>query len=128
MDQLRPLRSGRAGHPAPEATPTPASLDWQTWLGPADVDWGYNENYAHFNWRGWLPFGNAAIGDMGAHLIDFPFWALEPGLPTKLEVRHTRWGADIRAPGLDRADSARRLSPGQHCSHYEFGTPRAGRC
>jgi len=41
--------------------PPPASLDWQTWLGPADVDWAYNPDYAHFNWRGWVPFGSGAL-------------------------------------------------------------------
>jgi len=26
----------------PEAKPVPATLDWDKWLGPADVDWGYD--------------------------------------------------------------------------------------
>ena len=109
----------------PEATLTPASLDWPLWLGPADVDWGYNENYAHFNWRGWLPFGNAAIGDMGAHLIDFPFWSLEPGLPTKVEVRHTRWGADIKVPGAT-GPTPHAGYPLACVAHYEFGHAKGG--
>jgi predicted dehydrogenase len=79
------------GEARPTPTPPPPSLDWPIWLGPADVDWGYNADYAAFNWRGWLPFGSGALGDMGAHLIDFPFWALEPGLPTRVETRHSRW-------------------------------------
>ena len=79
------------GEARPPAQPLPPRLDWLVWLGPADVDWGYNADYAHFNWRGWLPFGTGALGDMGAHLIDFPVWALEPGLPTRVETRHTRW-------------------------------------
>ena len=41
-----------------------------------------------------LPFGTGALGDMGAHLIDFPVWALEPGLPTRVETQHTLWGGD----------------------------------
>ena len=86
----RPIWPQGIARPAP--TPTPESLDWETWVGPADVDWGYNSAYAHFNWRGWAPFGSGAIGDMGAHLMDFPVWALEPGLPTRIETRHTLWG------------------------------------
>ncbi len=78
----------------PAAVVKPASLDWNLWLGPAAVDWGYNPDYAHFNWRGWIPFGVGALGDMGAHLIDFPVWALEPGLPTRVETRHSHWGGD----------------------------------
>ena len=82
------------GEPRPAAVAKPASLDWDLWLGPAPVDWGYHPDYAHFNWRGWVPFGVGSLGDMGAHLIDFPVWALEPGLPTRIETRHSRWGGD----------------------------------
>ncbi|TCP34733.1 Gfo/Idh/MocA family oxidoreductase [Sphingomonas sp. BK235] len=77
----------------PDPVAKPASLDWDLWLGPASVDWGYNPDYAHFNWRGWTPFGTGALGDMGAHLLDFPVWALEPGLPTRVETRHSRWAS-----------------------------------
>ncbi|MBL8556509.1 MAG: Gfo/Idh/MocA family oxidoreductase [Phenylobacterium sp.] len=104
----------------PAAVPTPANIDWQTWLGPADVDWGYNPDYAHFNWRGWIPFGCGALGDMGAHLIDFPVWALEPGLPTKVETRHSRW------PGGASLWDTKRPNPIEGfplacVTHYEFG-------
>jgi predicted dehydrogenase len=85
----RPVWPQGIAKPPPQ--PTPKALDWATWLGPANVDWGYAPEYAHFNWRGWVPFGNGPLGDMGAHLIDFPFWALEPGLPTRIEARHSRW-------------------------------------
>jgi hypothetical protein len=57
----RPVWPQGIAKPAP--TPTPAGLDWPTWLGPANVDWGYNEAYAHFNWRGWVPFGSGPLGD-----------------------------------------------------------------
>jgi len=108
------------------AVPAPPSLDWQTWLGPADVDWGYNPQYAHFNWRGWTPFGSGALGDMGAHLIDFPFWALDPGLPTRVETRHTRWPGN---PSLwDTAKQPAVLTgyPEATLSHYEFGHAKGG--
>jgi len=110
----------------PAAVPAPPSLDWQTWLGPADVDWGYNPDYAHFNWRGWTPFGSGALGDMGAHLIDFPFWALDPGLPTRVETRHTRWPGN---PSLwDTAKQPAVLTgyPEATLSHYEFGHAKGG--
>ena len=113
------------GVPRPPATFTPRSLDWDGWLGPADVDWGFNEDYAHFNWRGWLPFGDGALGDMGAHLIDFPFWALQPGLPTRVETRHTRWGADIKAPGAT-GPAGRAGFPLASVTHYEFANAPGG--
>jgi len=110
----------------PPAQPPPASLDWATWLGPANVDWGYAPEYAHFNWRGWTPFGSGALGDMGAHLIDFPFWALEPGLPTRVETRHTRWPGN---PSLwDTAKQPAVLTgyPEATIAHYEFGNAPGG--
>jgi predicted dehydrogenase len=113
------------GVPKPAAQPAPAGLDWQTWLGPADVDWGYNPDYAHFNWRGWVPFGTGALGDMGAHLIDFPVWALEPGLPTRIETRHTRWPG-----GASLWDSKRPAEltgyPLASVTRYEFGKAKGG--
>jgi predicted dehydrogenase len=113
----RPVWPQGIARPPPQ--PTPPDLDWPTWLGPANVDWGYNPDYAAFNWRGWVPFGCGALGDMGAHLIDFPFWALEPGLPTKIETRHSRW------PGNPDLWSTRRPAvlegfPLAEITHYEF--------
>ena len=42
--------------------------------------------YHPFNWRGWVDWGQGALGDMGAHLIDFPVWALDLDLPTMIET------------------------------------------
>ncbi len=105
---------------------TPEGFDWPTWLGPATVDWGYNPDYAHFNWRGWVPFGCGALGDMGAHLIDFPFWALEPGLPTRIETRHSRWPGNSNLWSTKRPDELTGF-PLASVTHYEFGAaPKTG--
>ena len=111
------------GIPKPPEQAKPASLDWDVWLGPAPVQWGYHPDYAHFNWRGWVPFGVGALGDMGAHLIDFPLWALEPGLPTRIETRHTLWGGDTNfwdGKGPDELTSY----PLASVTHYEFGNAK----
>ena len=113
------------GVPRRSATFTPASLDWDSWLGPSDVDWGFHADYAHFNWRGWVPFGSGALGDMGAHLIDFPFWSLQLGLPTRIETRHTRWGADIRQVGAT-GPAGRAGFPLASTTHYQFGNAPGG--
>ncbi|MEO8115201.1 MAG: hypothetical protein ABI655_12515, partial [Phenylobacterium sp.] len=119
----RPVWPQGVAKPAPVAPP--GSLDWQTWLGPADVNWGYHPDYAHFNWRGWVPFGSGALGDMGAHLIDFPVWALEPGLPTRVETRHSRWAGN---PSLwDTKRPAELTSyPAASITRYEFGKAKGG--
>jgi hypothetical protein len=36
-----------------------------------------------------VDWGQGALGDMGAHLIDFPMWALKLGLPTVIETEAT---------------------------------------
>jgi len=68
--------------------PVPDKLNWDLFLGVAPrVD--YHPVYHPFNWRGWVDWGQGALGDMGAHLIDFPFWALELGMPTSIETIST---------------------------------------
>jgi Oxidoreductase family, C-terminal alpha/beta domain len=66
----------------------PDTLSWDLFLGPApSVE--YHPLYHPFNWRGWVDWGVGAIGDMGAHLIDHAFWALDLGYPTSVETVST---------------------------------------
>ena len=70
------------------AYPAPDTLSWDLFLGVApQVD--YHPLYHPFNWRGWVDWGQGALGDMGAHLMDFPVWALKLGLPTVIETETT---------------------------------------
>jgi len=73
----------------PESIPSvPSTLDWDLWVGPAP--WRpYHPAYHPFAWRGWVDFGTGAIGDMGAHLLDQPYWALNLGAPTTVEASST---------------------------------------
>ncbi len=67
---------------------TPDTLAWDLFLGVApDVE--YHPVYHPFNWRGWVDWGQGALGDMGAHLIDHPVWGLNLGLPTIIETTST---------------------------------------
>lgn len=68
--------------------PKPQGLEWDLFLGPGPVI-DYHPVYHPFNWRGWTDWGCGAIGDMGAHLIDHPFWALDLGFPTAVETVST---------------------------------------
>ncbi|MCX5771628.1 MAG: Gfo/Idh/MocA family oxidoreductase [Candidatus Hydrogenedentes bacterium] len=73
----------------PQDTPAvPATLDWDLWLGPAPTR-PYNPAYHPFAWRGWWDFGCGAFGDMGCHLMDAPYWALNLGYPTIVEASST---------------------------------------
>src|SRR5687767_1359779 len=68
----------------------PTDLDWDLFLGPApNVE--YHPVYHPFNWRGWVDWGCGALGDMGAHLLDHAYWALDLGYPTSIETVSTPW-------------------------------------
>ncbi len=68
--------------------PVPEGLAWDLFLGVAPYV-EYHPVYHPFNWRGWVDWGQGALGDMGAHLIDHPFWSLKLGLPTSIETVST---------------------------------------
>jgi predicted dehydrogenase len=71
----------------------PSGLEWDLFIGPAP-EVAYHPIYHPFNWRGWLDWGTGAIGDMAAHLIDHPYWALSLRYPTSIEATSTPWGTD----------------------------------
>ena len=61
----------------------PAWFDWDVWLGPAPAR-DYNEGYwkgGNLNWNRRWDFGNGVLGDMGSHLIDLAYWALDLDRP-----------------------------------------------
>jgi predicted dehydrogenase len=76
----------------------PPGLEWDLFLGPAK-QLPYHPAYHPFSWRGWVDFGVSAIGDMGAHLIDQPFWALGLQYPTSVISSSTPWGGTAKDPG-----------------------------
>jgi predicted dehydrogenase len=82
------------GIDAPKETPScPPTLDWNLWIGPAP--WRYfHPAYHPFAWRGWWDFGTGALGDMGAHLMDQPFWALDLGHPKTIQASSTQFTKD----------------------------------
>jgi len=108
--------------------PIPDGLRWDLYLGPCAEDVPYHPIYHPFNWRGWIDFGVGAIGDMGAHLIDHPYWALGLTYPTSIEATSTQWGVD-RIPGDPNAPAGSPASrprnkpvsyPVATTVHYEF--------
>jgi predicted dehydrogenase len=76
----------------------PPGLNWDLYLGPAK-EVPYHPAYHPFSWRGWVDFGVSAIGDMGAHLIDQPYWALGLTYPTSISASSTPWGGSAQNPG-----------------------------
>ena len=63
----------------------PANVNWQAWLAQVP-DSPYIPGLHPFAWRGSREFGAGAMGDMGCHIMDGPFWACDLGEPYKLEA------------------------------------------
>ncbi|HXP61751.1 MAG TPA: Gfo/Idh/MocA family oxidoreductase [Dongiaceae bacterium] len=74
--------------------PTPPTLDWELWLGPAP-ERPYHPCYLPASWRGWRPFGSGIVGDFGCHTGNLMFRALRleqlwepPGVrPERIVIR-----------------------------------------
>jgi predicted dehydrogenase len=66
----------------------PASLDWDKWLGVCESRPFIGDGYYHpGNWRKRLDFGTGTFGDMGCHIFDPVFKALELTAPLTVHSR-----------------------------------------
>lgn len=75
----------------------PPGFDWDLFLGPAQ-EIPYHPAYHPFSWRGWVDFGGGALGDMGAHLVDQAYWALDLTQPTAITTSSSPWGGPADNP------------------------------
>jgi predicted dehydrogenase len=80
----------------PKPEPVPKGLSWDLWIGPAPFR-DYSPEIAPFNWRGYWDFGAGALGDMGCHIMDMPYWALGLTSPQSVEAWQ-EGGTEIAAP------------------------------
>jgi len=81
---------------AADAKPKPDSLDWNLWLGVAPAR-EYIPDLVPFNWRGFWDYGCGALGDMGCHIMDAPFWSLNLTGDCTVTAEH-EGGSAICAP------------------------------
>lgn len=84
----------------------PETLDWDLWLGPAPYR-PYHPDYHPSKWRAWLDFGTGAMGDMGCHIIDPAFYALELGAPALVQATTTHWEPEVASETYPRASIVR---------------------
>lgn len=75
--------------PRPDRTdPVPANLNWDLWLGVAATRPFIGGGYYHQgNWRKRLDFGTGTFGDMGCHIFDPVFKALELTAPLTVQSK-----------------------------------------
>jgi predicted dehydrogenase len=72
---------GGIGNP-PDTEP-PAGVDYDMWLGPAQLR-PFNPNRFHFNFRWYWDYAGGLMTDWGVHLINIVLWAMGPTPPKRI--------------------------------------------
>ena len=73
--------------PAPKGSdPIPNNLDWNLWLGTSPERPYKDKIYHPGNWRKLLDYGCGTLGDMGVHIFDTPYTALELDVPRTIKT------------------------------------------
>jgi len=95
--------------------PIPEGLDWDLWLGPAPYR-DYHPDYHPLSWRAWMDFGTGSMGDMGCHILDPSFYALELGAPSEIQATSTHWIPEVSSQTFPSASIVRMKFPkrGKH--------------
>jgi len=83
-----PGRDRRIWTQRPPVELVPDTLAWGLWLGAAEAV-PYNHNYLPGSWRWWFDFGHGSLGDWACHNMDAPYYALDLGLPSSVNIRST---------------------------------------
>ncbi|HUU18858.1 MAG TPA: Gfo/Idh/MocA family oxidoreductase [Sedimentisphaerales bacterium] len=88
-------RTPEGGSYLPGGTPVPDNIHWDLWVGPSPMH-PYNPGYfgGCLAWNLYWDFGSGQIGDMGSHMMDMPYWALDLKLPTTCEAAGTPVNTD----------------------------------
>ena len=72
--------------PTPKGSdPVPESLDWNLWLGTSSERAYKKDVYHPGNWRKLMDYGCGTLGDMGVHIFDTPYNALELDVPRTIK-------------------------------------------
>jgi hypothetical protein len=93
-----------------DTPPVLETLDWDKWLGPVAFR-PYHPAYHPLKWRAWLDFGTGPLGDMGCHILDPAFWALELGPPQSVEATSTHYEPAVASETYPRASIVRYAFP-----------------
>jgi len=80
-----PKNWGRDGSISKGEDSIPENLDWNLWLGTASNRAYKDKIYHPANWRKLVDFGCGTLGDMGVHIFDTPYNALELDVPLTIK-------------------------------------------
>lgn len=65
-------------------SPVPPGMNWDAWVGPAPAR-KFNEVYFPGpKWYRWWEWGSGTMSDLGSHMNDLPFWALDLDAPKSI--------------------------------------------
>ena len=92
-------RAPTGGDYLPAEGEPPKHIDWDLWIGPSPMH-PYNKGYfgGCLAWNRFWDFGSGQIGDMGSHMMDMPFWALDLGVPTSCKAEGSEPKSDATCP------------------------------
>ncbi len=131
-----PKNYGNPEPAPPGSDPIPEHLDWNLWLGTAK-ERPYKEGYYHpGRWRNIMDYGCGTLGDMGVHIFDTPYNALQLDVPTTIinhcEKTHGFGFPEINVvtyefPGTDYTTDTLKWvwydGPGAPNMHVDFDMP-----
>ncbi len=81
---------GYDGGPYTNMQPPPEYLDWNLWIGTAQMRPYVPGVYHPAQWRRIVEFGTGTLGDMGVHIFDTPYAALK--------LTHPKWAKTTCRP------------------------------
>ncbi len=96
------------------ASEKPAGVNWDMWQGTVTPERPFSDGLHPKKWRASWDYGCGALGDIGCHLFDAAFWALDLGIPDSVAVEAVTDFTELSAP----ASSVLR---------YSFSRNRAGK-
>lgn len=96
------------GHTPDE--PVPAGLDWDLFLGPAQLK-PYSKNKFAYNWHWFWDTGNGDIGNQGVHEMDICLWGLG----------RTGWPVSVTSSGGKFVWQDDQETPNTQQSAFDFG-------
>jgi predicted dehydrogenase len=121
----------------PAAGSPPAHLNWDLWLGPSPAH-PYNPGYFSgkagancLEWNMYWDFGTGQVGDMGSHVMDLAYSAIDATLPTSAEGSGEAYNPEVTPVELTThfEHPANSWRPAVRVSWYQGGhlpkTPKA---
>ncbi len=92
----------------------PADINWDVWQGTVTPERPYSPDLHPKKWRASWDYGCGALGDIGCHLFDAAFWALDLGMPDEVVAE-------------SRTDFTDQMAPSHSVIKYRFTRNRSGK-